>query len=111
MGRTSHAICGHLIRPLDTGISINHDNLGLPVGNEPCRKATLATYDAADVFVVDVFALVEMVVIILRVSVMDLLIIVGPLMMSCMGFMAPLCMRKPVEREDRRVELKDGESV
>ncbi|KAG4417135.1 hypothetical protein IFR04_009704 [Cadophora malorum] len=77
-----------------------------PAGKRHWRHMTPQMY-----LLLMVFALVEMVVIILRVSVMDLLIIVGPLMMSCMGFMAPLCMRKPVEREDRRVELKDGESV
>ncbi|KAG4442086.1 hypothetical protein IFR05_002423 [Cadophora sp. M221] len=58
-----------------------------------------------------VFGLVEVVVLVLRISLMDLLIIVGPLMMSGVGFMAPLCMRTPEEVERGRVELKKDEQV
>ncbi|KAH7327219.1 hypothetical protein BKA65DRAFT_539865 [Rhexocercosporidium sp. MPI-PUGE-AT-0058] len=59
-----------------------------------------------------VFALVETLVITLGVSIMDILVIVGPLMMSGMGFMVPFCMRTPEEVEVIRVQLKkDKETV
>ncbi|PVH88138.1 hypothetical protein DL98DRAFT_509627 [Cadophora sp. DSE1049] len=77
-----------------------------PAGKRHWRHMTPQMYA-----LLGVFALVEMVVILLRVSVMDLLVIVGPLMLSCMGFVAPYCMRKPVEGEVGKVQLKDGESV
>lgn len=77
-----------------------------PVGDRHWRHMTPQMYA-----LLGAFALVEVVVIILRVSVMDILVIVGPLMMSGMGFMAPLCMRTPEEVEGRVQLKKDAESV
>ncbi|KAH7379707.1 hypothetical protein BKA64DRAFT_233724 [Cadophora sp. MPI-SDFR-AT-0126] len=77
-----------------------------PAGKRHWRHMTPQMYA-----VLGVFVLLEMVVIMLRVSVMDFLVIVGPLMFSCMGFMAPYCMRKPMEREEGKLHLKDRENV
>lgn len=58
-----------------------------------------------------VFGLVEVVVLVMRVSVMDLMVIVAPLMMSGVGFMAPLCMRTPEGVERGSVQLKKDAEV
>ncbi|KAK0113617.1 hypothetical protein ONS95_013862 [Cadophora gregata] len=77
-----------------------------PMGKRHWRHMTPQMYALLGLFV-----LVEVVVIILRVSVMDLFVIVGPMMLGGMGFLAPLCMRKSVEQEERKVDFKDEESV